>query len=119
MDSRLTRLVKAIDTFVAQHKKQQMRAFVVLLDTNNAENRAKLAAFASKHGIAIPLTMAINGAKGPPAYRLNPQVATTVLVARRNVVRAIFALAGPPPEDGEAQAKEVDDILAAARDTLK
>jgi hypothetical protein len=119
LDGRLARLAKAIDKFVAEHKKDQMKSFVVLLDENTQDNQKQLTAFAAKHALSIPLTIAIDGKPGPRAYKLNPDVPITILATRRNSVRNQFALTDPGPSDAEAQAKEVAAILAAAQELLK
>jgi len=95
-----------------------MAGVVVLLDENNEANQAKVAEFAKKHDIATPLTIAVDGAKGPNGYKLNDAVPLTVLAARKNKVEANFALAAPAPSDEEAQKKEVSDILAATEKML-
>lgn len=115
----MTSLVKAIDKFVADHKDDRMAAFVVLLDENTEANQKKLEAIAEEQRVTIPLTIAMAGKKGPGGYELNPEVPITVLVANRNVVRANVALAGPAPSDEKAQAKEVEDVLAAAQAVLE
>ena len=114
VDDRLTSLVKAIDKNVAENKGDNRTAFVVLLDENSDGNRKKLAELAKANSISVPLTIAADGAKGPGAYKLNPDVPITVLVSKRNSVKANFALTDPAPKDDAAKAKEVADILAAA-----
>lgn len=116
MDDRLTGLVKAADKFVAENKEKRAASYLVLLDANSEANRAKLADLAKREEIATPLTIAVDGAKGPGAYKLNPEVAITVLLSRRNRVVANFVLA--PSADEEARKKEVADILAAAAKML-
>jgi len=115
-DERLTGLVKAIDAFVSENKSQRMTGFVVLLAENNGENKAKLVALAKTHDISIPLTLAVEGAKGPGAYKLHPDVPVTVLAAKSKKVEANFALAAAA--DADAQKKEAADILAAAKKLL-
>jgi len=112
----LASLAKAIDKFVADNKEKGAASFVVLLDENNEGSQAKLTEVAKKNGLTIPLTIAGDGAKGPGAYKLNPDVPITVLVSRKNKVQANFALAASAGED--AQKKEVADILAAAAKVL-
>ena len=114
----MTSLVKAIDKFVADNKSKRMVGLVVLLDENNEANRKKLEELAESNKIAIPLTIAVDGAKGPGAYTLNAKVPITVLVSRRNRVKANFALTDPAPKDEEAQKKEAAPILAAAERML-
>jgi len=113
----LTGLVKAIDKFVAENRDKRAAGYVVLLDENNAANQAKLAELAKKQGLSVPLTIALEGAKGPGRYKLNPDVPITVLVAKRKRVLANFAL--PATADEEARKKESDAILAAAAKVLR
>ncbi len=105
-------MVKAVDKFVADNKEKRAAGVVVVLDENNAANQAKVAEFAKKNDVAVPMTIAVDGAKGPAAYKLNAEVPITVLVAKKNKVQANFALAASADE--EAQKKEAADILAAA-----
>ncbi len=112
----MARLAKAIDKFVADNKEKRAASFVVILDDNNAANQEKVAEFAKKNELAVPLTIALEGAKGPGAYNLNPEVPITVLASRKNRVVANFALAASADE--EAQKKEAAEILAAAAKML-
>ena len=114
----MARVAKAIDKFVAEHKNDRMAGFVTFLAKDNKENRDKLKGLAKKHGISIPLTISIDP-KGPRRYKLNEAVPITILVSKRDKVKANFVLAGPAPSGAKAQAKEVEDILAAARKMLK
>jgi len=110
----LTRLVKEVDKFVEDHKSDRMAGYVVLLAKNDEENHKKLADFADAQGISLPLTIALEGADGPGAYKLNPDVPITVLVSKRNKVEANVVLTAPEPKDPEAQKAEVAPIIAAA-----
>jgi len=112
LDGRLASLVRAIDKSVADNADDKRTGFVVLLDDNTAENQEKVAAFAKQHEVAIPMTIAPEGAKGPGAYKINPEVPVTVLAYKGKKVKANFAL--PAPGDEEAQAKEAADLIAAA-----
>ena len=115
----MARLAKAIDKNVAERKAEDRRGFVVLLDDNSAENREKVAAFARKHSISLPLTIAPEGPKGPRAYKIHPDAPITVLIYKGKRVRANSVLAAPAPTDEQAQAKEVAAILAAADKALE
>lgn len=112
----MTGLVKAIDKFVDENKEKRAASYVVLLDENSPASQAKLAEFAKKEGISTPLTIALEGAQGPGAYKLKAEVPITVLVVRKNKVVANFALAASA--DAEGRKKEVADILAAAANAL-
>ncbi len=115
-DDRLARLAKGIDKFVADNKEKRAASFIVLLEENNSSNQAAAAEFAKKNEAATPLTIAVDGAKGPASYKLNAEVPITVLASRKNKVQANFALAASADE--EAQKKELADILAAAAKML-
>jgi hypothetical protein len=108
----LTGLVKATDKFAADNKEKRMAGVVVLLAENSEANQAKLAELDKKEGLNVPLTVAVDGAKGPGVYKLNADVPITVLVVRKNKVQANFALAATADE--EAQKKEISEVLAAA-----
>ena len=119
LDDRLARLVRAIDKNVAANKDDRRAGFVVVLQDNNAENKNKVAAFAKKHEVSIPMTLALEGSKGPRAYKLHPDVPITVLAYKGKRVKANVALAAAAPSDAEAQAKEVAEVIAAADKALK
>lgn len=112
----MTSLVKSVDKFIADHTKERMAGFVALLDEKSEANQQKLKALAEENKLTLPLTIAIDGKAGPEAYKLNAEVPITVLISDRNVVKANFALAAS--SDEKAQAKEVEDILAAAEKVL-
>jgi len=112
-------LARAIDKNVADHKGDKRAGFIVLLIDNDAGNREKVAAFAKEHAISIPMTIALEGSRGPRAYRLHADVPITVLAYERKTVKANFALVAAAPSDEAAQAKEVADILAAADKALE
>ena len=110
----MTRLVKEVDKFVEDHKPDRMAGYVVLLAKNDEENRKKLADFAEAKSISLPLTIAVDGPKGPAAYKLNSDVPITVLVSKRNKVEANLVLPAPEPKDPETQKAEVAQVIAAA-----
>jgi len=112
LDDGLASLVRAADKFVAENKAKGMTSFVVLLEEPTEASKAKLVEFAKSNNISIPLTIPAAGARGPESYRLNPRAKVTVLVARRKVVKANFALAGSPTR-GDTEA-----VLKAAREML-
>jgi len=119
VDARLTSLVKAIDSFVAAKKSQRVVGFVVLLADDTAASRQALADLAKANGIAMPLTLALEGAKGPAAYKIHPKASITVLASRAGIVRANFALGEPPPGDAAAQEKETARILKLSQKLMR
>lgn len=108
----LTSLVKKIDVFVKENQEKEMAAFVVFLEEDRAKLEPKLKELAEKEQLLIPLTFAIDGAKGPKAYKLHQDVKTTVLVYKEKKVNANFALQKVEKED-------VEKILAAAKKMLE
>ena len=110
-------LAKSVDKFVADHSKERMAAFVVLLDEDSEANQKKLAEFAAENKLTLPLTIAMDGKPGPGSYKLNADVPLTVLVAVRNTVKANFVFPGASPDE-KAVAKESEDVLAAANKML-
>jgi hypothetical protein len=118
LDDRLTRLVRAVDKFVADNKEKQMAGFVVLLDEKNEANEKKLTDLAAAEGLSIPLTIALEGPKGPKDYKLNPRVPLTVLVSRKDIVWGNYVLTDPAPKDEAAQEKQFAPIFAKAKAVL-
>jgi len=118
-DGRLASLAKAIDTFVADNKDKNMRGFVVLLDSNDEANQKKLQEIAEAQKIAIPLTIALDGSKGPGSYKLHEKADVTALVTQSKKVTANFVLVNPAPADAEGQQAEVAPILEAAKKVLQ
>lgn len=105
-----------MDKFVADHSKERMAGFLVLLDEESDANQKKLIDLATESKLTLPLTIAKDGKAGPGAYKISPDVPITVLVSDRNTVKANFALAASADEAG--QAKEAQDVLAAAQKML-
>ncbi len=112
MDDGLASLVKAVDRFVAENKDKRAASFVALLDENSGANQAKLTEFAKANNISTPLTIPMDGASGPPGYNLDPKARFTVLVSRRKVVKARFALANSPTDsDLRAVIKAAQEVV--------
>ncbi len=101
---------------MSANKAKHAAGFVVLLADNGEENRKKLAEMAKAGSLTIPLTIALEGAEGPADYKLNADVPTTVILSRRDMVMANFALS---PKDEAAQKADVDRILARAAKLLR
>lgn len=118
LDDRLARVARAIDKDVAEATDKRT-GFIVLLADNNPDNQAKVAAFAKQHQIALPMTIATEGSKGPQAYKLNPEVPITALLYKGKKVGANLALAGTAPADEAAQSKEAAGVVAAAEQAFK
>jgi hypothetical protein len=91
-DGLLGDVVARVDKLVAEHQKQGLASFVVLLDEKNEENANRLKALAEKHNLTTPLTIAASGANNPKGYNLPETAPTTSLVANRNKVHASYTL---------------------------
>ena len=118
LDDRLASLARSANQMVADNADKRMAAFVVLLAENNAANQQKLRDLADKEKIAIPLTIALEGTKGPGAYKLDPKADVTALASRRKKVQANIVLTQPAPADEAACKAQVDQIIAAAKKLL-
>ena len=110
----MARLVKDVDKYVADHTKERMGAYVVMLEENSEANQQKLAEFAKTNGVSIPLTIALEGSKGPSAYQINADIPITVLLSKRNKVEANVAFPADAPKEADAQKQEVAQVLATA-----
>ena len=97
----MTSLVKASDKFISTH--QGMKGFVVVVGERE-KLEAEVKDLASKEKLAIPLTFLADGPTGATArsYKLNADVAHTVLVYEKKAVTANFALQKIRPEDVKA-----------------
>ena len=118
LDDRLASLARSANQMVADNADKRMAAFVVFLAENNAANQQKLRDLADKEKIAIPLTIALEGTKGPGAYKLHPKADVTALASRRKKVQANIVLTQPAPADEAACKAQVDQIIAAAKKLL-
>lgn len=90
LDGDSTRLVEAIDEFVAEHEAQKARAFVVFVAKQEDLER-QVQEFARDREVKIPLTFPADGPDGDglKPYKLNMEVPLTVLLAdKRTVVKA-------------------------------
>ena len=112
-------IAKAVDTFVAENRAQRAAGFIVLLGERNATNQAALAALAKEHGLALPLTIALDGPKGPASYKLEGHFDTVVLVTHKNKVHKAFALHCDAPACSSTKCAQTGDIQAAARKVLQ
>jgi len=112
-------IAKAVDTFVTENSKPRAAGFIVLLGERNETNQATLAALAKEHGLTVPLTIALDGPKGPASYKLDGHFDTVVLVTRDNKVHKAFTIHCDAPACGSTTCAPTDDILAAARALLQ
>ena len=118
VDDRLAEVAKSVSKFVAAHASQKMAGFISFLGEDTKENQDKLRDLAKKCALAIPAGISLDGAAGPPYYKINPNVSLVVYVSRSDKVRANFAFTDPPPEEKADLAKQIQPILAAALKVL-
>lgn len=89
----LASLVKKIDKLVAENKDKNMAAFVVLLTDDPDAAEPKLKELAEKHKIQnVPLTI-FDGVSGPASYKVSKDAEVTVMMWKRQTVKANFAFA--------------------------
>jgi hypothetical protein len=89
----LTSLVKEVDATVSANKDKRMAAFTVVLTEDADRTEGQLKALAKEAKIkAVPLTL-VEGAAGPPAYKIAKNAEVTVLLWRGQNVKANHAFA--------------------------
>jgi hypothetical protein len=110
----LASLVKQIDEQVGKNQNKQMAAFFVLLAEDEDAAAGKLAELAKKHGIKnVPLTV-FDGTAGPPDYKIAKDADVTVLLWRKQTVKANHAFA-----KGALDKKGAEAIIADASKILE
>ena len=114
----MAEVAKSVSKFVAAHATQKMAGFITFLGEDSKENQEKLRNLAKKCSLIIPAGISIDGAAGPPFYKINPDVPLVVFVSRKDTVRANFVFTDPPPEEKAALTKQIQPILAAALKVL-
>ncbi len=81
MTDEVAALTKELDGVVAKNRDQKMAGFVVLMTDNAEKGAASLKAAAEKNKIEqLPLTISVDGAGGPKAYKINPKADVTVMM---------------------------------------
>jgi hypothetical protein len=87
----LGKLVTQLDKAVANHKKEDLRAWVTFLSDNQVEQDAKVVEWNKKYAIrSIPIGI-FEDPLGPPGYRLTKDADITVLMFVKQKVVANFA----------------------------
>ena len=106
-DQSVAVLVKELDSAVAKHEKQELRAFVNLLgkDKNDLKEAAKKFGETTK-AKTIPFVVPNEFKNGPEDYGLNPKAELTVIIAKGGKVVANHAYA-----EGKLDKKAVANIL--------
>jgi len=101
-------LVKEINADVAANSDHKMAAFTVVLTDDADKTEEQLKALAKDANIdKVPLTL-VEGAAGPPAYKIAKDAEVTVLMWKGQKVKANFAF-GKGKLDKEAIKKIVED----------
>ncbi len=93
LDLELANLIQALDKAVGDNGDKKLASFVNLM--GNDSDTLKLAADAIVQHLNvknIAIVMPEDTTKGPESYKLNPDVATTVLIYREGTVKANYAL---------------------------
>ena len=106
----LASLVKKIDTVVKDNKKADACAFVVLLQKESDESKAKLKKLAKDQKLDIPLTLSADPKIGEK-LKLNQKVKNTIIIWKKQKVAANFAL-------NEITDKDTEAVVAAAKSAL-
>jgi hypothetical protein len=106
----LTSLVKKVDTFVKENKKANAAAFLVLMQKDSDESKAKLKKLAKDTQASIPLT--INADEGTlKKLKLDSKSKHTVLIWKKQKVTANFPLE-------EISDKDVEKVISSAKETV-
>ncbi len=110
----LASLVKQVDEQVGKNGSKQMAAFVVLLAEDADAAAPKLEELAKKQGIKhVPLTI-FDGTSGPPSYKIAKDADVTVLLWRKQSVKANHAF-----KKGELNEQGAKAIIADAPKILE
>lgn len=106
MSEPLAKLVKGLDKALADHKAQELRAWVTFLSDDQTGLDPKLVAWAKKHAVrAVPLGVFEDGG-GPPTYKLAKDADVTVLLFVKRKVVSDFAFRA-----GELTDAKADEVL--------
>jgi hypothetical protein len=109
VDDNLANLIKAVD----QISKNDPKLATAMIGVSGVQE-ADLQKLQDTHKLTMPLTIAVQK-DGPPAYKLSPEAAVTVVVYKRGgPVHKNFAF-----KDTKAAAEKAKDIVAAAEEVLK
>ncbi|HEX4146768.1 MAG TPA: hypothetical protein VHY91_24945 [Pirellulales bacterium] len=112
LDLELANLITALDKTVGENGDKKLASFVNLMGPNTDMLRQGAEAIVSTLNVKnIPIVMPEDPNKGPESYKLNPNVAVTVLIYRDSKVRANYAIA-----PGKLDKHTIDKIV---KDTKK
>ncbi len=102
VDEGLIGLIRRADTLTAESDRGA--AFVALLTDDPDAGAERLRAVAAETKVSIPLTISVDGSKGPKDYRLDPAAKTIAFVyAKEGRIQAAFRF----DEIGDAELAQV------------
>jgi hypothetical protein len=111
-------LMRALDAFQQRRAADGLKLGFVFLTRDRTQSEQYLPLAANSLKMAAPLTLSVDGPEGPGSYGLNRHVQMTVLVARKNVVTASFALVQPNETDAPKIWAEVAKLIGGPVPTL-
>lgn len=104
----LGRLAARLDQAVAEHKKEDLRAWITFLHEDQLQLDPQVVAWSQKHALRnIPLGV-FEDAGGPPSYRLAADADVTILFFVKQKVTANYAF-----RSGQLTDKRIEEILQA------
>lgn len=104
----LGKLTGKLDKALAEYNKNELRAWVTLLDDDQSKLDADVVKWAKKHTVrAVPVGV-FEDVEGPPSYKLHKDAEVTVLlfVKQKVIVNHAF-------RSGELTDAKIDDIVKA------
>ena len=104
----LGKLVNQIDKAVADHKKDDLRAWVTFVSKDQVALDAELLKWGPKHAVKLTPLGVFEDPDGPPAYRLGKDAEVTVILFVKRKVTANFAF-----RPGELNDEALAEVLKA------
>jgi hypothetical protein len=104
----LGKLVGQIDKAVANHKKEELRAWVTILSDNQPAMDKKVVDWGKKHAVRTMPLGVFEDAQGPPSYKLAKDADVTVLLFVKRKVQANFAF-----RSGELTEEKAAEVMKA------
>lgn len=112
----LGKLVGSLDKAVAEHAKEELRAWVTVLDDGKPDLEDRVTKWGQTHAVRkVPIGV-FEDADGPPSYQLNREADVTVVMFVKNRVVANFAFRADELDDsGRTRVLEALPQLFAAK----